>query len=119
MNVCEEQVRQLAQLWSADADVGSIEEINYGLCADFANAIASVVPSVEIHGIYDESDVGCVPRGCSGKFMCAVKADLIGHTAVYFDGLFYDSEAPEGVRLFEQLPVCQRSMRRYLSIRVD
>ncbi|MDQ2077449.1 hypothetical protein [Marinimicrobium sp. ABcell2] len=104
-----ETVRQLTESWLVDDDVRSVQDINNGLCADFANALADLIPFSEIHGIYDERDISEVPGEFSKEFREAVSAGMIGHTAIFIDGLFYDSEAPNGVPCFEQLPLCQRA----------
>lgn len=95
--------------WIESGDVLSSKEINDGLCADFASLIA-VDGGCEIVGVYDFEDIDSIQGQVSESFKLAVENDWIGHTALYRAGLFFDSETPEGVSRFEDLPVNQRAM---------
>lgn len=92
------------------AECETVENINNGLCADFANVLAERVPSSEIHGVYDPEDIDYCPGNHSAAFFESIEMGEIAHTALYLDGRFYDAEAPAGVELFEHLPVCRRAM---------
>ncbi|WP_196161808.1 hypothetical protein [Reinekea sp. G2M2-21] len=97
--------------WIKTGEVRNAGEINEGLCADFASAIASQIQCM-ITGVYDVEDVDLLPCESSDSFKQAVSKDWIGHTALFFDGLFYDSESPLGVSKFEDLQVNQRAMNK-------
>lgn len=95
--------------WIGSGDVLSAKEINDGLCADFASSIAEN-KSCEIVGVYDSEDIDGIQGQVSDEFKLAVENDWIGHTALYRAGLFFDSETPDGINRFEDLPVNQRAM---------
>ena len=92
--------------WVRTSDVVSLRDINEGLCADFANAVQELFPDAEIVGVYDTEDLDGNAGPYSEAFANAVKNDFIGHTALKYNGMFYDAEAHGGVTLFEELPIC-------------
>jgi hypothetical protein len=64
-------------------------EINDGLCFNFADDLKVLVPEGVVEDYFDsEGD-------WSHAYFC-------------FEGRYYDSEAPEGVEDFMQLPCCKR-----------
>jgi hypothetical protein len=95
--------------WIESGDILSSKDINDGLCADFASSIAENL-KCEIVGVYDLEDIGGIKGQVSKSFRMAVESDWVGHTALYHDGKFFDSETPSGVSRFEDLPVNQRAM---------
>lgn len=102
-------IEALSADWIASGEADSLSGINEGLCADFAHAVYSSIPDAEIYGVYDLEDLQTLPSGASSKFHELVTDDLIGHTAIFFGGRFYDAEAPHGVSSFEDLPICRRA----------
>lgn len=65
-------------------------EINEGLCADFADAIWRQVPGAEV---WADDELG---------------AEEYRHTFLKFNGLYFDSECPNGVLDWRQLPIYTR-----------
>lgn len=104
-----EKIEILAAGWLASGEADSLRAINEGLCADFANALHSGMRSLTIYGVYDPEDLLRLPGETSSQFQRLVFDDLIGHTAIFFEGRFYDAEAPHGVSSFEDLPICVRA----------
>ena len=88
----------------------SLSDINNGLCADFANAVDAIFEGLRIVGVYDIEDLKALPKGHSSDFYNAVSQDHIGHTALFFEGLFFDCECAAGCSRFEDLPVNKRGM---------
>lgn len=102
-------IETLAADWVASGDVRTTQCINHGYCADFATDVWKAT-GADIAGVYDPEDLEGLAGGCSDQFKKAVEEQLIGHTAIFHDGKYYDSESPEGVTRFEELPVNQRAM---------
>lgn len=96
--------------WIRASDVENVREINEGLCADFANAIHKQFPDAVIVGVYDADDLNGIGGPYSKAFANAAKNDLIGHTALKYNGIFYDAEAHSGVARFEDLPICSAAL---------
>jgi len=102
-------IQVTVQSWVQSGDASCASDINCGLCADFAHSI-SEQHTCNVVGVYDLDDLELLAGGFSSAFSQAVKDDLIGHTAVFHDGKFYDSETPNGVCMFEDLPINKRCM---------
>lgn len=96
--------------WVRTGDVVMPRDINEGLCADFANAVKELFPDAEIVGIYDTDDLDRHAGPYSKVFANAVQSDLIGHTALKYQSMFYDAEAYDGVSRFEDLPICRAAL---------
>ena len=105
--------RVIANLGSEwlQSEVESLSEINNGLCADLANAVAKIDGTYDIVGVYDSEDLNALPGGYSPEFESAVSQGDIGHTALYREGKFYDAECSSGVPRFENLPINIRALK--------
>ena len=97
-------IANLGSEW-LQSEVESLSEINNGLCADFANAVANIDGIYEIVGVYDSEDLNVLLGGYSPEFESAVSQGAVGHTALYREGKFYDAECSTGVSCFEKLPI--------------
>lgn len=86
------------------------QEINNGMCEDFANDIAHIGFGIAIWG-------GNVPLELWSKLACRIKvwfshfAD--GHCFIMFNDKFYDSECPQGCNHPDNLPFYQRQLKNY------
>ena len=66
--------------------------INSGMCEDFGSDIISLFP--EAVGYWDDEFTGKWEDGC--------------HYFIFYKNKFYDSESPEGVASWQDLPLFQR-----------
>jgi hypothetical protein len=73
----------------------SPEEINNGLCADFADII------------WRECDLSSEISFCDNENLTNGAEEYI-HTFIKYKGLYYDSEAPYGVEDWKNLPTFKR-----------
>lgn len=102
-------IANLGSEW-LQSEVESLSDINNGLCADFANAVAKIDGTYYIIGVYDLEDLNVLLGGYSPEFECAVSQGDIGHTALYREGKYYDAECSSGVTRFEKLPINIRAL---------
>ncbi len=95
-------------------DPDKIEEINSGLCADFADTFRVKVSqegyngtALDIEGIYDSEDAERHDFD-DDVLLSAASLGAVGHTFLMFEDRFYDAEAPEGVDHPQDLPIFGR-----------
>ena len=119
-------IRDTAARYLAEEGVEAIEQINDGLCDDFANDVCSVVDGALPLG-FEEFKVGAdgdpagddlfdmnvlhafgisLPQGHTTETM--ERLGLGGHVWIYFEGKHFDAECPEGVDSFFDLPFSRR-----------
>lgn len=109
LGVISKAIIDLRKLFLDEKDVNSLEDINNGLCADFANALWRRVPDVEIMGIYGIEDLCDFPTD-DAIIRTAVESDAIVHTFVFFAGKYFDAECPCGTTSPYDLPVIKRAL---------
>lgn len=114
MEATRQNIESLIQEVMEDNFCDTPEEINEGECFEFAKAFASMFGGVIYDGLDDEwgseqfegfetqvVPVNILPNDTTYK-------QPIVHCWVKLDGLYYDSETPEGVEDWTQLPVFLR-----------
>ena len=104
-------------------DGETIETINNGLCADFANSLNNITKhSSMIVSIYDYEDLfnACVDFDFKLPFDISPLEKMdkfyfpFGHTFLFYEGKFFDSECIEGVYKIEDIPIIKRNIKEYL-----
>jgi len=98
-----ETIIQIRDEFLTRGEVSCVEEINHGLCADFATLVWERVGKPEPFIFSDD----------------ALGAEEYRHTFIVFRGRFYDAEAPEGVAEWEHLPVYGRQWMPWDQIVAD
>jgi hypothetical protein len=88
MNITE-TIKNLVRLYISEGI--PLSKINEGYCADFATFIYENVAGAEI---WNDEELG---------------SKVYTHTFIKYKGLYYDAEAPEGVKQWIELPIFQRN----------
>lgn len=103
MNITE-QIHNLVDFYISDGYVANTQEINCGFCVDFANDVVRSLgynPKQALHKIY---------KSC--YIMCPEDFHIVDrlpvHWWVWYKGLHYDAEVPNGVKHWLDLPFYQR-----------
>jgi len=81
-------IEELAGHYVRMYGLGGVEEINWGMCEDFAEDVCRLVPGA--YAAWDD-ELG----GYDGALGC--------HKMIVYGGRYYDSECPEGTEEWEDL----------------
>lgn len=133
--VIHDSIIKLRHSWVSSGTVSSIESINRGLCYSFAEELIFDILSAEEgyslmnnneNFMYFENDSDefgewdvdklshagiCPPQGLSWKQISSI--DFGYHVWIFFDGMYYDAETPQGVRSFFDLPLYREIIANY------
>ena len=99
-------IEQLVEMYEKLYNV-SASEINEGLCEDFAQDLIKIMNRVwgyDLESFWGE-DLIMNETGKSWEEIDPIDS----HCFVEFDGTYYDSEAPEGVQNWKDLPLFGKS----------
>lgn len=122
-NNIQKKFKKILEEYLRDGEI--IESINNGLCADFANSLEKIIGQdsiiVSIYGyedLYDACSDFNFNFNPSFDIKPIEKMDKFyfpfGHTFLYYEGKFYDSECIEGVYKIEDIPTIKRNIKEYL-----
>lgn len=119
-------VRDTAARYLAEEGIEAIEDINNGLCDEFANDVCEAVDGAMPLG-FEEFKIGAdgdpagddlfdmnvlnafgisLPQGHTPETI--ERVSFGGHVWIYLDGKHFDAECPEGVDSFFDLPFSRR-----------
>lgn len=89
--LCKEKI----QKWLADNNIPDVYSVNSGACEEFAQHFKQYIPNSEMYGAEEFE---------------GADTDLAGHLWIYDGALHYDSECPEGVADWKDLPYYKRRL---------